>query len=829
MIRFCDGDVGRAEYTLLDRDRLLSYFLSGHLDEIVCVYGGVDAEIFVGIITYYSLLYAISLDEAILKEYLILDQDIWRNAREIFRRVERNAREKVLLPVLDKDKNLICFAYQDMEANRELWMLRELREAQGALQFSDVFPEYRCVKIHGFNELAYYFAEYLRDLHVIVQVEGVMWEGIFDSGEGVVPEYECLNIYAEGTWEKTRNWKENLLRSVSVEFECVDKVYEKNLNSVMKSAADGGYVALLERLCDEKEVVLRGIDRKAQNAYDFLIAHGVEVRCFVTGELNVGCMHRLFGKEIMGLKEVMWSYPNAVIIDCYAKHSAWGLGGVDFYDYIGYRRNDRYILLRDYVEVPESNLLNALRNSKVVLTGDRYLCNRLCEYLSQKTIEVMGYLRTFEKDVLPENMPEVSDDLITEDVMCLIVVPTYYSYSENGTIGEDEKSLRIVDLRERHIDNFTDYFSDMIAFVNIEKDNSVKYKMQYLKPKNIVLGSIRPYNGTVFFRALLDFHPSILSIHLGDINSHLFWICIRLSTQSTEKILFLLRDWIEEEGRPFADCAAFITKMKQLLEHSSRVTSQELFIMVHIAYRSMYESDVEDHMRDFIIYWEPHHVDREELEECVKWLEVEDVKCNIINVVRNSIPQKGSPLKDAWTITGGVKTAYHMALRRIPTEQKKFERSDRIIVKFEDLKCKPKETLQEICDRWGIQWSDTLLQTTQDGQKVFYYDSMQTVTGFDLKPVYNTYENFFSAYDRFRLMCIDALWQKKYGYPYVELDQFPRRELQEMFLKEFQFENPGDTTGFYKGHLDLDDRIALQDDIRYKLYETRCLLSISEE
>lgn len=58
---------------------------------------------------------------------------------------------------------------------------------------------------------------------------------------------------------------------------------------------------------------------------------------------------------------------------------------------------------------------------------------------------------------------------------------------------------------------------------------------------------------------------------------------------------------------------------------------------------------------------------------------------------------------------------------------------------------------------------------------------------------------------------------RKNGYPYVEPDWFTRRELQEMFLKEFRFENPGDTTGFNKGRLELDERIELQDKLRRRI------------
>lgn len=73
---------------------------------------------------------------------------------------------------------------------------------------------------------------------------------------------------------------------------------------------------------------------------------------------------------------------------------------------------------------------------------------------------------------------------------------------------------------------------------------------------------------------------------------------------------------------------------------------------------------------------------------------------------------------------------------------------------------------------------------------------------------------------------INAPWQKKYGYPYVELSQFTRKEQQEIFLEKFYFEYPGDTTGFYKGLLGIEDRIVLQDNLRRYMQEIRCILSV---
>lgn len=828
MVRFCDGDVGCVEYDLLSRGKLLSYFLNGHLEDMVGVYD--SSSNYIGIITYHSLLQSVSVDAAICREYVVLDGDIWKNAREIFRTKSRNVRDFTLLPVLSRDHQLLCFAYQDEDANREIRMLRELQEIEGTLQFADVFPAYKCVEINGFNELAFLFAEYLQSQNIEIQVTGSMWQGFFESKECHVPEYDCLHIYAEGTWEKPRNWRENLLRSVSVEFECIDKIYDVNIKNKFINNVNIRYEELIECLREEKEVIICGVGIQAQDAYDFLVGNGVKVCCFVVEELTIGHMHRLFGKKILGLSEAIYMYGNPVFIECESKNSALG-GRVDYYDYIGYKRNERFITLKDYISVQENILLNALCNTEVVLTGDYHLCSRLYEYLVQKNILVTGYLQTLETNEWPKKMPEVSEDRISQNVMCLIVAPTYLSHAGDRIVGMEEMNRCIDYLRKKDIDNYTDYFSEMISFINIECENDIKYKNKCFMPKKIVLGSIGARSGCYFFRSILDSHPSIIFMkEYHDLHSHLFWICVRLSIESADNILPLFWELLKGQEKIIVNRSAFVEKMEQLLAFSDSFTSQELFVMFHIAYMYMFGKNITpENIASMILYWEPHYLVRDRLEECVKWLGTEKVHCDIINIVRNPIPAKASTLKNIVVINEGVRSAYELTvLRRMPIDTKKYEYCDRLIVNFEDLKCNPRETLEKICGRWEMEWSDTLLQTTRNGTQDMYHNIMTDTIGFDLKPVYNVYENFFSEFDRMRLMIIDAPWRKKYGYPYVEPDQFTRKELQEMFLKEFRFENPGDTTGFFKNQLDLDERIKLQIGIRRRLQETRCLLGTWE-
>ncbi|MDE6054906.1 MAG: hypothetical protein K2G55_14365, partial [Lachnospiraceae bacterium] len=153
MIRFCNREVYSIEYCKLsdenidNRADLLKYFLHGHQDDVVCVY---DNGTFSGIITYQSLNRFLIVQDAVRKEYLIWDNEIWKNAREYCKKHPGSGTE-YLIPVLDQNKHLYCFAYEDMDANREIRMLRELTELSNALQFTDVYPEYKSVKIYEFN------------------------------------------------------------------------------------------------------------------------------------------------------------------------------------------------------------------------------------------------------------------------------------------------------------------------------------------------------------------------------------------------------------------------------------------------------------------------------------------------------------------------------------------------------------------------------------------------------------------------------------------------------------------------------------------------------
>lgn len=112
------------------------------------------------------------------------------------------------------------------------------------------------------------------------------------------------------------------------------------------------------------------------------------------------------------------------------------------------------------------------------------------------------------------------------------------------------------------------------------------------------------------------------------------------------------------------------------------------------------------------------------------------------------------------------------------------------------------------------------MKTTKHGQESSYNNGHAIINNFDLRPVYNMYEEYFSEFDRFRMMIIDAPWQRKYGYSYVSMAKFSRRELQELFLKKFRYE---DLLEFNNEKEKLIYRVGLLNMFRRKLWQNRVL------
>lgn len=714
------------------------------------------------------------------EDSLILDKSIWKKCKENLKQEKQEKNDIIhLTAVKNQNDELIAYGYQDNEANRELRMLRELQSIEGVLQFQDVFPEYKEVVIYGCNELAVSFAEYLEEIGIKVSVIGAFWDyfgrendlGLFLTGGG-----QKLVIYAEGIPLQSNDLYQTAIRSVSPEFECIDRIYEENVLAGKIQDTIGDFEELIRRLSGEQEIVLIGEDRTAQDTYDMLLKYGVDICCFAFEKRRNEGSRTLLGKPVISIIEAMQGLKHPVFICSRDVHGALGVELTEYFDYRGYRRNEQFFLFRDYTDIPCSNLTHVLRGKNVLLAGDARLCQMLTDYLnSVDNGDVhIRYISENEK-ILSQK----------DDILCL-VVPDYH----NGPQDMRRKNALTEQLKELGFVNYTEYFINHSSFVLIDNYfncNTEKYTISELTPKGIFLGRIPAFSGNVFFRGIMDGHPEVLNIAYNCFNNNLFYYCVRLAYLNSEKILEQFWEMYNHELAwrkvfDFPSLEKFEKKAKQLLGLKKWFTSQELFVLFHIAYAEMSGREIVD-ISKLVIYWEPHNVSRDVFPFLALWLEDKKIDGQMIALRRNHVARVGSQCARAAEDRYQFFVWKKMFLGEVENTEPNLQYSywTEYKMRFEDIKLYPKQKLTEICNRLGIAWSDTMLKTTDAGKPLGYRGNVD----FDLKAVFNKREDYLSEFDRFRISIAGSPYQKKYGYSYYNCLKFSRKELQELFLKPF--------------------------------------------
>lgn len=702
------------------------------------------------------------------------NKDIWEKGRAFFK---YNEEEFSVLPVSNEMGEIICYAYQDDEANRELRMIRELCDNDSSLTFSDIFPDYKSITICGCNELAYYCAEYMKKQCLEVKVLGEYWNFLGYSISCESLNSDDMNIYAEGVRPK-KDWYHNFLTSVSAEFECIDMIYERNILYSKIANTSKSYYELLSVLHKADNIIIIGDDISSQDTYDLLLSEGIDIYGFLVEKEKKH--KRLFGKPVLYFDEVLERIVNPILIQGTDENSALGSKVVDKYDYYGYRRNKNFFVIRDYIKVPDSNLINVLDNKKVVLLGEHRLCEILGKYLTEKS-------RVHIRQMSISGEVEIGSDEIV-----LLVNPIIYYNAKPDFYEESLKQLA----PDKRYDDYTEYFSRHEAFIVMDVTQT-KYLHTSLRPKGIFLGKNKGLSGTIFLRGILDGHPNILLVK-RDFSFNIFWYCIRLADVKTENIMCEFWTMYEEENdqevikKDFPQKDKFIEKAEGLIEKGKTYTAQEIFVLLHIAYSAMWNEERESDISKVVIYWEPHIgsaflESRKIVSYFARWLESSEIQGYSMVLSRNAIVRGGSHIGRF-----GIAPKDKESINRFQVALfSKFEKSDmqykywrEFFVRFEDIKLNPKDELEKLCQVMDIPWSETLLQTT-DHEKT---DSVFGVTGFDLAPVYNIRDNCLSAYDRMKIALGSSEIQDMYGYPSVNLMNFSRRELQDMFLKSLRIQ-----------------------------------------
>lgn len=719
------------------------------------------------------------MDITILSENIVLGEKVWNKGRGIFRKnLSGDITSVKMIPIESENGEIICYAYQDIEANRELRMLKELVVHEEAIRFKDIFPRVKEVIVYGCNELAYCFVKYLEGQQVNVSVAGKYWEHFSIKVDDIA---DCDNnnkmvVYAEFPLN-IEGVDDRIIKSASSEFECIDRIYEANVKAGKIKDKAGDIKEVLKKL-KEKKVVVLGTDTKAQDAYDFLYAHGIDIYCFAKWEAQYG--KTLLGKKIVAISELLCDGQELFFINSHDCNSALGSKNVEIFDYYGYTRNEQLFLINDYADIPCSNLVHVLKGKNIWLTGQERLCTLLADYL-----------KDVEQGDIDVKYAELSQCMTLKETDILCVV---YPWNGKKTFADNPRVFCFrEELAAMTNTSYTDYFSRSRVFVMINlymNRGKEKYSVKKLLPKGILLGRIPATSGNVLFRGILDGHPDIVKWGYNTLNHNLFLQCICLANEKSKNILKVFKNILEEEyafelEHSIACWNEFQRRAEALLSLKEKFSSQELFVIFHIAYAEMMSGENLTDISSKVIYWEPHYISRDEFPFFAQWLEDEKINGQTVYMHRDNIVWTGSCYKLNKENPFTLAAISNMSRNSMIEEDAiSYQHWTEFHVRFEDIKLHPKQELLKICDRFGIAWSDVMLRTTNDGVPCHY----EGIIDFDIKPVFNKYEEYLSESDRFRISLLSNAYQKMYGYTYESCMKFSRRELWELFLKKFRFQ-----------------------------------------
>lgn len=780
MLRFYQRENYEILYTSLNEQLLADFFCDDNYDKIVCVKS--QDEKYLGNITWKAWTLNQNIEKAINRDKIIFDLNIWKNGEKYFRRKMDNVSDISMLAVVDENERFLFWGYQDDDANEELRMLRELWGVN-LLNFGDIFPVYDSVEIYGINELAYRFVEYLNYCGIPTRVHGDIWKRL-----GIVEQVCCgyknsYVIYAEGVWQIAENLYNEVLRSVSVCFECIDKIYEANIRAGKIRKCIGGEIEFIDYI-KEKTIAIIGTDLSSAEVYDYLLGKGVHVSLFVDMD-QVNSNKYMFGKPILSCQDAFNYDSQLTFLECHGTDSRWGLNGTDFYDYHGYYRNENFFFVKDYLKSVQKQLKNVVKSyGEIILFG----LLSMCEYLKNQDMFKNSNVQYI--DLLGEisnNDYEIKYKELGNERLCLFVCPEFlYEDSQiyKKRIKEYTSRALIIGLTD-----YSDYFTKNAAYIDFECDYSID---DYLKPRGIMLGAIDGNSGNILFNGILDEHPNIIKMDSSYLKENLFSICIRLSKKTPREIMSVFWGYYEKEADHTKETILgkirnqFNQEMSKILAMKRQYTSQELFVAFHIGYLKAVGGKF-DTLSEMIIYWESHYSSREQMESYACWLKINSIDGYIVNMTRHSCTRAGSYFSMCCRFEDILekKEAYYNMLQAPTVRKEVYDGYKRIILSFEKTKVKPKEVLRDLCNKLNIPWSEKMLCVTNHGKESI---TRNGIKGFDLKPVFNQYNEYFSGYDKMRVMLLTAPWQRSYGYSYINCSDFTRYDLQELILKDFCFE-----------------------------------------
>lgn len=353
---------------------------------------------------------------------------------------------------------------------------------------------------------------------------------------------------------------------------------------------------------------------------------------------------------------------------------------------------------------------------------------------------------------------------------------------------------------------------------------------------HMIVSSHMDNSGSVFFNTLLDGHPNILSIvmfgaefFLKDLYLERLQylegneLVIETASQMTsyfsttfDKSVFGNAIWrpadhyLTDENGDSAEgtlisAPHFVSSLAGILGGRGRVSFGFLLKAIFAAYHNVIGKQYCDG-QEYWIYYERHKANYD-MCEMDQLLAPDDFKrLEYWFVIREPVQHTFAWLKRCLLEIGPDMEWYvgrpELYLRRfssdlglmlIKTDQNRNKTVK--IVRFEDVKVKPRETMQAICKWMNIKFDECMLDTTSNGLEVYFPASGKSGSGVissrDTTAVERSdFSLLLSSYDVFRLNLVFQDFKRAYGYPcdMPDYHTFSDTFLTELFLGAFRFE-----------------------------------------
>ncbi len=526
--------------------------------------------------------------------------------------------------------------------------------------------------------------------------------------------------------------------------------------------------------------------------------HDGSVCCFCdTNEEKQG--KRIHNIPVYCFEDAYKQNPHALVVVAHSNYEECIRIGDKLQTY-GFIKNESYFIALEMEIEGKIPLMKApicLIDREIILLGPQYLCECFMEWVGERTGKILICTSEEEVGEWKEKYPKA------------FWIPLYRDALE---IGQQEKILRYRQRLSEENVLFTEWF--LIHFDYCEKRNikAAKSCKQRDSVKKVLFNVLINNVGNSFIDGVLDSHPEILYLGLEMYAwSNNIWDIIKnakkqVGVEIVDRIIEQIQNYTMNAWNKNIDAISVVSlpdKSLTWLEQyrlflykrmgeGRQYTEREIFVNMHLAWKEFHDQCVTGN--ESVIYMDIHGscVPWETYCMIVRWLENMGFEVVLLQMVRRPYSQSASAMR-TYIAQGNFRSDTALAALTVGAYEILHERLcgyPILRLRFEDVKQYPETVLGKLCKELQISWSDSLLETTSAGKLTKLTCANEVVSGYNMKPVWYPYDEFFDAFDKFRL---DILCNKKckaYAYPHVPKEKYvmSAEMLVELFVLPFQFE-----------------------------------------